>query len=103
MNKKAEKANSVQGKRHRIPFSKRINERTGVKKQKDCTDNDGNEVPDGTYTFEVVATDSDGNLINATTFITALVSGVSFKDGITYLLVGDQEIPIGSVFKVKEA
>jgi len=33
------------GKRHRIPFSKRINERTGVKKQKYCTDNYGSYPP----------------------------------------------------------
>jgi flagellar basal-body rod modification protein FlgD len=69
----------------------------------DGTDNEGNQVPDGTYTFEVVATDTEGNPINATTFITALVSGVSFKDGTTYLLAGDQEIAIGTVFRVMEA
>ena len=68
----------------------------------DGTDNDENEVPNGTYAFEVVATGSDGNSINVTTFITAIVSGVSFKDGTTYLLAGNQEIPIGSVLKVME-
>jgi flagellar basal-body rod modification protein FlgD len=66
----------------------------------DGTDNEGNQVPDGTYTFEVVATNTEGNPINAKTYITVLVSGVSFKDGTTYLLAGDQEIAIGSVFKV---
>lgn len=68
----------------------------------DGADNDGNEVPDATYTFEVVATDSAGNPVSATTFITALVSGVSFRDNTTYLLAGNQEVPIGSVFKVIE-
>lgn len=68
----------------------------------DATDNDGNKVPDGTYTFEVIATDSDANPVSATTLITASVSGVSFKDGTTYLLAGNQEIPIGSVFEVME-
>jgi len=68
----------------------------------DATDNDGNQVPDGTYTFEVIATDTDANPVSATTLITASVSGVSFKDGTTYLLAGNQEIPIGSVFEVME-
>ena len=68
----------------------------------DATDNDGNKVPDGTYTFEVIATDTDANQVSATTLITASVSGVSFKDGTTYLLAGNQEIPIGSVFEVME-
>ena len=68
----------------------------------DVTDNDGNKVPDDTYTFEVIATDTDTNPVSATTLITASVRGVSFKDGTTYLLAGNQEIPIGSVFEVME-
>jgi len=66
----------------------------------DATDNDGNKVPDGSYTFEVVATDTGGNPVSAKTLITATVSGVSFKNGTTYLMAGNQEIPIGSVFSV---
>ena len=68
----------------------------------DATDNDGNKVPDGTYTFEVIATDTDANPVSTTTLITVPVSGVSFKDGTTYLLAGNQEIPIGSIFEVME-
>jgi len=68
----------------------------------DATDNDGNKVPDGIYSFEVVATDTNANPVSATTLITASVNGVSFKDGTTYLLAGNQEIPIGSVFEVLE-
>ena len=68
----------------------------------DATDNDGNKVPDGSYTFEVVATDTGGNPVSAKTLITATVSGVSFKNGTTYLMAGNQEIPIGSVFEVME-
>jgi len=66
----------------------------------DATDNDGNKVLDGSYTFEVVATDTGGNPVSAKTLITATVSGVSFKNGTTYLMAGNQEIPIGSVFSV---
>ena len=68
----------------------------------DGTDNDNNKVPDGTYTFKVIATDTDQKPVSVTTSITALVSGVAFKDNITYLLAGNQEIPIGSVFEVME-
>jgi flagellar basal-body rod modification protein FlgD len=68
----------------------------------DATDNDGNKVPDGIYTFEVIATDTDANPVSVTPLIAASVSGVSFKDGTTYLLAGNQEIPIGSVFEVME-
>ncbi len=68
----------------------------------DGTDNDNNKVPDGTYTYKVIATDTDQKPVSVTTIITALVSGVAFKDNITYLLAGNQEIPIGSVFEVME-
>jgi flagellar basal-body rod modification protein FlgD len=68
----------------------------------DGTDNDGNKVSDGAYTLEVIATDSNTNTVSATTLMTASVSGVSFKDGTTYLIAGNQEIPIGSVFEVME-
>lgn len=68
----------------------------------DGTDNDNNKVPDGTYTFKVIATDTDQKPVSVKTIITALVSGVAFKDNITYLLAGNQEIPIGSVFEVME-
>jgi flagellar basal-body rod modification protein FlgD len=68
----------------------------------DGTDNDNNKVPDGTYTFKVIATDTDQKPVSVKTIITALVSGVAFKDNITYLLAGNQEIPIGSVFEVMD-
>jgi flagellar basal-body rod modification protein FlgD len=68
----------------------------------DGTDNDNNKVPDGTYTFKVIATGTDQKPVSVKTIITALVSGVAFKDNITYLLAGNQEIPIGSVFEVMD-
>ena len=50
----------------------------------------------------MIATDTDAKPVSVTTLITASVSGVAFKDNITYLLAGNQEIPIGSVFEVME-
>jgi len=66
----------------------------------DGTDKDGNNVSDGEYDFEVVATDANGDEIQTTTFITAAVTGVTFIDGTTYLLAGDKKIPVGNVIKV---
>jgi len=68
----------------------------------DGTDDEGNELPEGTFTFEVIATDADGEKIAATTFMVNKVTGVTFKDGITYLLAGDLMIPIGNVVEVRE-
>ncbi len=63
-------------------------------------DDDGKAVDAGTYTFEVMATDSEGEDIPVQSYITDTVTGVTFKGGITYLLTEHQEIPIGSVIKV---
>jgi flagellar basal-body rod modification protein FlgD len=66
----------------------------------DGTDHNGNKLPDGVYAFEILAVDENGEMVDATTYTTGKVTGVTFKDGITYLLAGDQKIPMGNVIKV---
>ncbi|MDY6971193.1 MAG: flagellar hook capping FlgD N-terminal domain-containing protein [Thermodesulfobacteriota bacterium] len=68
----------------------------------DGTDLDGNEVTDGKYTFEIQASDISGEMVDVTTFIRGMVSGVTFKEGVAYLLAGDNEIPIGNVIEVSK-
>lgn len=69
----------------------------------DGTDSDGNQVPDGKYSFKVLATDEAGNDLDVSTFSFGKVTGVTFKDGSAYVLAGNQEIPLGSIIKVVEA
>lgn len=69
----------------------------------DGTDDEGNELPEGSYTFEVMATDADGEEIATTTYMVNKVTGVTFEEGITYLLAGDLKIPIGNVIEVRES
>jgi flagellar basal-body rod modification protein FlgD len=68
----------------------------------DGVDSDGNSVPDGTYTFEVSATDTAGEAINASPLMTAEITGVTFKEGTAYLLAGDLEIAINDILEVRE-
>jgi flagellar basal-body rod modification protein FlgD len=68
----------------------------------DGTDDEGNELSAGSYTFEVIAQDAEGSDIAVTTFMVNKVSGVTFKDGITYLLAGDLKIPVSNVVEVRE-
>ncbi len=58
--------------------------------------------PEGAYHYEVMAMDADGNTVAAKTFTTGAVSGVSYKNGLAYLLTADQEIPLGDVVQVYE-
>ncbi|MGD8764774.1 MAG: flagellar hook assembly protein FlgD [Desulfobacteraceae bacterium] len=68
----------------------------------DATDQNGNLLNDGDYTFEVLAVDADGQMVEAITYSTGIVSGVSFVNGTTYFVVENQEIPIADVIEVNE-
>jgi len=69
----------------------------------DGTDSEGQKLTAGEYSFEVVATNTNGDLLETTTYTSGKVTGVTFKDGTTYLLLDGLEIPVGSVIKVTEA
>ena len=66
------------------------------------TDHEGNKLPDGVYYFEVMAVDVNNEMVDATTFTTGKVTGVTYKEGTTYLMSGDQKIPLGNVVEITE-
>ena len=68
----------------------------------DGTDNGGNTLPEGIYQFEVMAVDANGDKVQTATYINDRVTGVTFKNGVTYLLAGGIQIPIGDVIEVSE-
>ena len=68
----------------------------------DGTDHAGNKLPDGVYYFEVMAVDVNNEMVDATTFTTGKVTGVTYKEGTTYLMSGDQKIPLGNVVEITE-
>jgi flagellar basal-body rod modification protein FlgD len=63
-------------------------------------DQEGNIVPDGEYRYELLATDLNGQPVEAATFMTATVSGVTFHHGSAHLIAGGYEIPISDVIEV---
>ncbi|HSO59532.1 MAG TPA: flagellar hook assembly protein FlgD [Desulfobacterales bacterium] len=69
----------------------------------DGRDRNGNTVADGAYTFEVQAVDQKGAKLNVTTFSKGTVTGVTFEDGITYLVTGRNKTAIGNVTRVTQA
>ena len=70
--------------------------------QWDATDQNGNPLKDGDYTFEVLAVDADGQAVESITYSTGIVSGVTFIDGTTYFMVDDQKIPIADIIEVNQ-
>jgi flagellar basal-body rod modification protein FlgD len=69
----------------------------------DGRDRNGNTVADGAYTFEVQALDQKGAKLDVTTFSKGTVTGVTFEDGITYLITGKNKTAIGNVTQVTQA
>ena len=61
----------------------------------DCGDN-----ATGNYTFEVTASDSDGNKVSVNTVTTGIVTNVQYKDQILYVTVGGKQIPFSNVIEV---
>lgn len=68
----------------------------------DGRDANGTAVADGTYTFSVMAMNTDGTIVGSTSYTTGIVSGVDYKTGSTNLLINGHEVPIASVIRVEE-
>ncbi|MFP4087403.1 MAG: flagellar hook assembly protein FlgD [Desulfobacteraceae bacterium] len=68
----------------------------------DGTDANGNQAPDGKYTVDIQAVGTDGSMVDVTSLIKGTVTGATFEDGVTHLLIGDTEIPLGSVIKITQ-
>ncbi len=66
----------------------------------DGTDSEGNRLPTCEYTFEVNAK-NEGGAVAVDTFITGVVMGIVFEDGVPKLLVGNQRVPLGDVYEVQ--
>ena len=67
----------------------------------DGTSDEGSRVPEGTYSFEVEATDSGGDPIGARTFLSGAVDRVTFGEEGTMLWVDGTKVPMGQVRSVK--
>ena len=66
----------------------------------DGTDQNGNQVADGGYTFEILAADAEGGSIKATTFFTGTVDKVTFENNQAYLISGIQKFALGNIIQV---
>lgn len=66
----------------------------------DFTDNNGNKVQEGSYTFEVKAKDLSGEDITTTSYKYGLVSGIRFTDSGTKLVVDNSEYNFSDILEV---
>ena len=66
----------------------------------DGKDNNGYPVPDGKYSFTLLAFDNAGSPIEVSTGLSGLVTAVTYQNGIPYLIVGDHLINPESITEV---
>jgi len=61
---------------------------------------DGTELAPGSYNLQVSAFDVDGEPLGAVPVVAGLISGVSYEQGQTWLVINGQQIPLGSVIEI---
>ncbi len=65
------------------------------------TDNNGNALAAGQYTFAVNAVNISGNAITATPLTSGTVTGVSFNNNVTYLTLDDTiQVQLGDITEI---
>lgn len=62
--------------------------------------NQGERMPDGSYTFSISARDESGNMVDAATISRGYVTSVKYEDGIAVLLVNGREIKFNDVLEI---
>jgi flagellar basal-body rod modification protein FlgD len=68
----------------------------------DGRDEGGEIVQDGAYTFEVTARDENGYYVAANTYISGEVTGVTYKYGDPYLMIGDKLINKNNITEINK-
>ncbi len=66
----------------------------------DFTDDDGNSVAEGKYTFKVEAKDSSGNDIEVTNNVYGSIEGVKFTENGTMLIVNGLEYNLSDILEI---
>ena len=66
----------------------------------DGTDRNGNRMPGGDYTFEIMAADLNGKNVDAGTFFTGIVDKVTFENNTSFLVSDGRKIALGDVIQV---
>lgn len=69
----------------------------------DGRNNNGLEVSDGIYTFEIEAMDENGYAAYSKASFTGTVNGVSYENDIPYLMVGNRLVTPEEIIEVKES
>jgi len=69
----------------------------------DGKDSGGNPLPEGSYKFKVEAFDASGNPVDVTTMAYGTVTGITFENNITYLVINNKlKVRLGDVKEIRQ-
>jgi flagellar basal-body rod modification protein FlgD len=60
----------------------------------------GEKLPDGRFAFKISATDENGQSISASSSMVGTVTGISFENGVTYLMLGSEKISLSDIMAI---
>ena len=66
-------------------------------------DFNGDRLPEGRYSYEIMAVDLDRQPVDVAMYTAARVSGIRYQDGQPYLMAGGREVPLDEVRRIFEA
>ncbi len=66
----------------------------------DGRDDKGKLLDDGSYSYEVTATNSAGDTITASKRVIGVVDSVKYQDGMAYLIVGGYKISLSTIIEI---
>jgi len=74
-----------------------------VKIEWDCKDNEGNDVDDGDYTFEVTFTDISGKETHVSPYVRGIISAVRFVNGNAYVEIDGKDYSLSQLIEIRGA
>lgn len=66
----------------------------------DGKDSNGEELPEGKYTYRITATDQNGDAVSVETYTYGTISGVRFSNGGAVLMIGNLEVQMSDVYEI---
>lgn len=66
----------------------------------DFTDNDGNSIPQGKYSFQVEPKDADSNLLSYSAYVLGKIDGVKFTENGTMLVVNGGQYNLSDIMEI---
>jgi len=58
---------------------------------------EGETLPDGTFTFKISAKDENGQPVSVSSLMVGTVTGISFENGVTYVRLGSGKISLSDI------